>query len=892
MQCLSCATELPAGSRFCPSCGQPIAPPSQLMTSPGAAIAVGVNRLVSSEAIPVGGLTPGSMIAGRYRIIGLLGRGGMGEVYRADDVRLGQTVALKFLPREMSADPVWRERFFAEVRITRQLSHPNICRVYDIGDWDGRHFLSMEFIDGEDLASLLRRIGHLSNEKAVAIARQLAAGLAVAHERGVLHRDLKPANIMIDGHGRARITDFGLAVGAASDHVDSEMAGTPAYMAPEQLAGKAASVRSDIYAMGLVLYEVYCGRPAFSARTLAELRDQKEHSTPAPPSAFRPDIDPIVDRLIVRCLERDPRARPASVTQLAGSLPGGDPLAAAIAAGETPSPELVAASGLKEGLAPPVAAGLLAVVAIASLVAAWLGDRVGLAQNAGLSKTPDALVERAHIVLEKAGYTEAAFDRGSGFYSNDDVLQYVVREYAGDARAKALQSLGAVSFFYRQSPVPLVSPSIFSGVDPGEPPLLREGDLEVRLDAEGRLRSFFAVPIDGDEPPSGPDWRALFAETGLDWAQWTAVPPARTPRVFADTRLAWEGAMPDTGGKRARIEGAAYKGRAVTFDIIGPWRSDGSSDSARAGASGTPAATLPASVRGIATIVGVVILLTGVFFARQNLRAGRGDRRGALRLTLFGLTVSTVSWLLVEHHVASADEGRLYVVFAGISATFSAVVLIFYTALEPFVRRRWPQMLVSWARLVSGSWRDPLVGRDVLIGCAAGVVTAILTNFSRLIAATAGGALFVPDWNMFDGTRSMLGAMAGTTQVGAFNGLVSLFILFLLRVILRRDWAAISVFVLLSGARYAVSFAGVVLPIIIVIGAIRALVLIRFGLIAEMVTSLVWTLFMTSPMTLDTSAWYAGPGYATAVFFGAIATYGFTTALGGRSLLEPAAIGG
>src|SRR5262249_22537684 len=125
MRCVSCATELPAGGQFCPSCGQPSAAASQLMTTPGARMAVGVNRLVSSEATPVGGLTPGSMIAGRYRIIGLLGRGGMGEVYRADDVRLGQTVALKFLPREMWADAVWRERLFAEVRITRQLSHPN-----------------------------------------------------------------------------------------------------------------------------------------------------------------------------------------------------------------------------------------------------------------------------------------------------------------------------------------------------------------------------------------------------------------------------------------------------------------------------------------------------------------------------------------------------------------------------------------------------------------------------------------------------------------------------------------------------------------------------------------------------------------------------------------------
>jgi serine/threonine-protein kinase len=237
----------------------------------GPALAVAVRRLISSHAIPVGGLTPGTLLTDRYRIIGLLGRGGMGEVYRADDLKLGQAVALKFLPRSLSSDPVRRERFFAEVRITRQLAHPNICRVYDIAEVDGQHFLSMEYIDGEDLASLLTRIGHLSNEKALDITRQLLAGLAAAPERGVLHRDLKPANIMIDGRGRVRITDFGLAVAESEGAPAGDMSGTPAYMAPEQLAGKGSSVRSDIYALGLVLYEILSGKRAFAATTLAEL---------------------------------------------------------------------------------------------------------------------------------------------------------------------------------------------------------------------------------------------------------------------------------------------------------------------------------------------------------------------------------------------------------------------------------------------------------------------------------------------------------------------------------------------------------------------------------------------------------------------------------------------
>jgi serine/threonine protein kinase len=312
-------------------------------------MAAGVGRLISSDSIPVGGLTPGAVLVERYRIIGLLGRGGMGEVYRADDLKLGQTVALKFLPPSLSSDAVRRERFFAEVRITRQLAHPNICRVYDIAEVDGQHFLSMEFIDGEDLSSLLKRIGYLSNEKALDIARQLLAGLAAAHERGVLHRDLKPANIMLDGRGCVRITDFGLAVAVTDESTVGDVSGTPPYMSPEQLAGSGASVRTDIYALGLILYEILSGTRAFSSTTLAELRAEKEQSTPTAPSDLRPGIDPVVERLVMRCLERDPRARPSSVAQLAMALPGGDPLAAAIAAGETPSPELVAASGDKDG---------------------------------------------------------------------------------------------------------------------------------------------------------------------------------------------------------------------------------------------------------------------------------------------------------------------------------------------------------------------------------------------------------------------------------------------------------------------------------------------------------------------------------------------------------------
>src|SRR5689334_8074431 len=186
----------------------------------------------------------------------------------------------------------------------------------------------MEYIDGEDLGSLLRRIGRLPGDKAIEIARRLCAGLAAAHDKGVLHRDLKPANIMIDGRGQVRITDFGLAKLAGHVEGGEIRSGTPAYMSPEQLAGREVTPKSDIYSLGLVIYEMFTGRRIVPGS--------------APPSMH--DVEPAVEGILQRCLEPEPRYRPASALAIAAALPGGDPLAAALAAGETPSPELVAAA--------------------------------------------------------------------------------------------------------------------------------------------------------------------------------------------------------------------------------------------------------------------------------------------------------------------------------------------------------------------------------------------------------------------------------------------------------------------------------------------------------------------------------------------------------------------
>ncbi len=313
--CPSCDSEIPANSRFCFSCGRSVEANAALVTQtvarPSSGSAGSALQTAASKSAAESRFLPGQILANRYRIVALLGRGGMGEVYRADDLTLGQQVALKFPPEAVASNPEAAERFRNEIRVARQVSHPNVCRVYDAGEVEGHLFLSMEYVDGEDLAALLRRIGRLPSDKAIDIARQLCAGLAAAHQKGVLHRDLKPGNVMLDGRGQALLTDFGLAGIAGQIEGDEVRSGTPAYMAPEQLAGKEVTIRSDIYSLGLVLYEIFTGKRPFEAGTIAELVRLRSETTPVSITTLVRDLDPAVERVILRCLEAEPSRRPA-----------------------------------------------------------------------------------------------------------------------------------------------------------------------------------------------------------------------------------------------------------------------------------------------------------------------------------------------------------------------------------------------------------------------------------------------------------------------------------------------------------------------------------------------------------------------------------------------------
>jgi predicted Ser/Thr protein kinase len=493
---------------------------------------------------------PGSVIAGRYRVVALLGKGGMGEVYRADDLTLDHPVALKFLPDEsgVDADPARLAQFHQELRVARQVSHKNVCRLYDLGEADGRRFLTMEYVDGEDLASLLRRIGRLPQDKAIDIARQICAGLAAAHERGVLHRDLKPANIMLDGDGNVRITDFGLAV-AAGDST-AELAGTPQYMAPELLAPGAgqgvarATIKSDIFALGLVLFEIFTGRRAYDAKTLRELKQFHESGAMTTPSSIVRDLDPAVERVIMRALDRDPARRPASALAVAAALPGSDPLGAALAAGETPSPDMLAAAAESDAL--PVLRGVALVAMLLASIAIYavVSPRATMADLVPLDKPPAVLADRAHQIITDFGYTDRPADTAQNFRIAPDFPRWLVDTDATVNRwnPSRVARGPALLFWYRTSPRDIEPDSPSWDVSPTDPAMTISGETLVIIDTTGRLVEFHRVPPQREESPAAsptaPKWSAVFQTAGLDQSTFAAVEPQWTPRDFADARAA------------------------------------------------------------------------------------------------------------------------------------------------------------------------------------------------------------------------------------------------------------------------------------------------------------------------------------------------------------------
>jgi predicted Ser/Thr protein kinase len=848
--------------------------------------------LTGSDAISHGRFAPGTILADRYRVIGLLGTGGMGEVYRADDLKLGQPVALKFLPQDLARDATRLARFHSEVRLARQISHPNVCRVYDVGEVGGATFLSMEYVDGEDLSSLLRRIGRLPEDKALEIARQLCAGIAAAHSRGVLHRDLKPANVMIDGRGNVRVMDFGLAVATGSADIDH--AGTPAYMAPEQLAGRDVSAQSDIYALGLVLFEMFTGRRALAADSLADLqRLHESDSVTTRPSAVVPGLDPAIERAILRCLERDPSRRPSSALAVSAALPGGDPLAAALAAGETPSPAMVAAAGREDAIPARLAIASLAVIALALLALPVIADRVLLVRAIPAIKPVDVLVDRAQTIRRSLGYAEAPRDEFYDIEEDEDYLRYVASSDASPDRWDKLR-LGRPSpvvFWYRSSPRPLADSA--PGTEPSreDPPLTVSGMTTIVTDPQGRLVEFAAVPPQRETETSSiatPDWSVLFNAAELPMAAFRSVPPTWTPRTFADTRAAWEGALPERPDVSVKIEAAGYRGRPVFFQIVGPWTRAAQQESELQ-------RTSDMVVSIVGSIVITALIIGAAIAARHHLRRGRADRRSADRLALAILALFTVSWMLGAHHMGDveADVNDLFL-FLALVLLVAAMDWLFYLALEPLVRKWDPRALVGWTRLMNGAIRDPHVGRDVLVGVVAGSLFALSLTPRGLMATLAGGAPSAPivtSFAPFLGIHKFISNITLGLPGAIANGMLLVLAFAFLRMLLGRTWLAAAVVIgLLVGANAleVSSSPGRWMELLITVPGVTMMlvVAIRFGLLTTIVMIFVWLVLVATPLTADPSMRYFAASAWTLAGVFALAVFAAHAARAGRPLFQ------
>ncbi len=920
MYCSSCGAQVSSHGRFCSTCGgsldlnrdatidsdelsaeqETIAPSVPPPTPPKPSSAPTPARpprspsgsgagakLTGSDPIGGGRFTPGQMIAERYRVVAMAGRGGMGEVYRAEDLKLGQLVAIKFLPEILSQDAAALARFHSEVRIARQVSHPNVCRVFDIGEADGTPFLSMEYVDGEDLASVVRRIGRLSPDKATEVARQICAGLAAAHERDVIHRDLKPANVMLDGAGKIRITDFGLAGIAASIQGADIRAGTPAYMAPEQLVGKEVTPKSDIYSLGLILYEILTGKRAFEASTLPELIKLREQGTITNPSTLVRDLDPLIERVILRCLEVDPGKRPVSALQVAAALPGGDPLAAALAAGETPSPEMVAAAGATEGIRPVLALGLL-LAALAGLVGfLFVHDGMQLANKVSLDISTDVLVHKAGEVVRDLGYPAPPADLAYDFIAGGTYLQYIQDHDKTSTRWGTLNDdcPAAVYLWYRQSPREMRPQRFFSSGGAGkvttfDPPLNVTGMVSVYLDPRGHLMHLEVVSPQQDAPAhSRPvtDWGRLFSAAGLEVAAFHAVDPEWTPLAWGDARAAWAGSVPGHPDIPLRVEAASYGGKPIYFDLIYPWTTPDRS-----------AAYSQTRREKIAVFVLVIlfagIVISSILIVRYNLRHKRGDTRGAFRLGTFVFLTFIAMWLLRAHHVASIDEIDLTLIALGWALLYTFLIVVLYLALEPLVRRKAPETLIGWSRLLAGQFRDPLVGRDLLIGAVYGVALALYEISDNFILPLFGKLPPVPGvfaGESLLGMRLAIGLLLIYILIFVFYSLGIFFLLSLLRLLLRKDALAFIVVVLLgalvnTSGEYK-AFAGLLYVSFL-------FVLKRFGLLVLVVGLVVQNILLVFPTTTHLSRWYAAPALVGLIAIAALSFYGFHTARAGKPL--------
>jgi serine/threonine-protein kinase len=651
---------------------------------------------------------------------------------------------------------------------------------------------------------------------------------------------------MIDGRGQPRITDFGLAGLAAEIPLSDLRSGTPAYMSPEQKAGKDVTIRSDLYSLGLVLHEMFTGKA--------------RKDTQSSPSELVKDLDTAIERLILRCLEEDPKRRPASAFNLAMALPGGDPIAAALAAGETPSPEMVAASQEKEGFSPKAAWACFAtIIALAGFVVVTGNMTEFLTRRAPLAHSGSVLEYKAREILTKLGYPDAPVSVAHGFACcNTNVLRSLQERPPADPDAVLASHQPAVlAFWYRQHRqeiMPALAP-LGGRLDYTFPANTEPGMVRLRLDPAARLIAFQEMPDARDDVLTPPvEVSVLFLAAGLDPTRFRETTPSRElPPMVVDRRLAWTGTYGEGWTEEVRVEAAYWEGRPVYFRVM---------DDLSAGRG--PIRTsrwlgLTAALIFLTTVFGSVIV------AQRHVRLGRGDRRGAARVGAAAFLLIVASWAMSGPHVAQLGEVDLFISAASFALFGGGLLWALYMAVEPYVRRHWPDALISWTRILAGRARNPLVASHVLAGLCLEVAFVAGVGALWRVIQPQSVPRPLPFVASLQGGVAPLGALLLAAAQGLAYVVAFILIVVLLRLLVRKLWLADALGAVLMGSlllpREAISQqADVVYGVYLVLNCWGLLWLLRrFGLLSAVV-AIQWELILISQVPIDDNwgSWYVG----------------------------------
>jgi hypothetical protein len=498
-----------------------------------------------------------------------------------------------------------------------------------------------------------------------------------------------------------------------------------------------------------------------------------------------------------------------------------------------------------------------------------------------MPKPPEALADRAKTILESAGYSAEARDSAYFFDNDEDFFGYMIENRTKDLwQSIPVMRPGPLLFMYRQSPRSMAAENDEGRVTQVDPPLTLPGMTLVTVDTNGRLVAFIAVPprYTPKAAQAAVDWSKFFEFAGGDFENVRQVAPNWLAPVDNDRKLAWEGTFRGDPKTPIRIEAASYAGKPVWFRVLGPWVSAKPDP-------GAPSVWQVAT-RSFFAFLFPALQIVALVLARRNLLRGRGDRRTAMRLGLAVLIIGVVGYLFRLDHVSDASDEQV-LIDRGIAYALlpAAQAWLLYIALEPYVRRKWPQTLISWTRLFAGRFRDPMIGRDLVVALIAG--PALLTIQFAVIHAPAwfGQAKLPPhsSWvTPLVATRNLIYAACIDSVRAVFIALIVLFMLFVAYAIFRRKWAAITILIVIAtfgtiGPAFgpAYELAGGFLSAIII-----TVVLLRCGLLAFALTSFLTEFLQAVPLTLDPDAWYFGRSLAVLLILLAAAIYGFWTSLG------------